>query len=553
MNEQQSDFEWLQQFARAGDQTAFGEIVRRHLDLVYATALRKSSDAGGAQEISQNVFRVLARKAWQFGPDDSLPAWLYKTTLFESQAWLRGELRRRRREQTAAELGTTMRTPNDQPAFNALLPLLDEALLSLRERDRIVLLLRFYEKQTLRNVGGTLGVSEDAAQKRVAAALEKLSQFFQIRGYRTATVAAATAALQHTSATATAATASLVLAAALKSPPAGLAGLVALLARFAGITKVQTAAVCLAVAVASVAWKGNQIRTTRMAAAAMQGKVAALQKEQAQAANELAQLREESLRLEQKRVETVQTGARMAEAGRKLANLKAQNRALLAADDYRWPVDQPFVRVPKSALASLKVGGGPDSPQKLATKMDEFLDLTPQERDVTAQIVSNYFGQIDHLVENSLYETNRAAGISLPPLAESKVFVLPPLGEKIRTALDGLCTSLEAVLGSERWAMVRPEPFEFAHYEQVRLLGYTTAAWDRQQEVAINIFQNSPAGPTISMKGDDGTGSSPVPIRLFLSDSSPFLFNQGPPALEARIKQYCFAEAQAWLSNAAAK
>src|SRR6266550_244615 len=149
MSDRCQDFELLQRFTRDGEQSAFADVVRRHLDLVFATALRKVGDTGGAQEISQNVFSVLARKAWRFAPDDSLPAWLYKTALLESKSWLRGELRRRRREQTAAELGTTMKTPEDQPALRALVPLLDEALLSLREADRAALLLRFCESQPL--------------------------------------------------------------------------------------------------------------------------------------------------------------------------------------------------------------------------------------------------------------------------------------------------------------------------------------------------------------------------------------------------------------------
>jgi len=57
--------------------------VRRHLDLVFATALRKVTDTGAAQEVAQNVFVALARKAWQFAPDDSLPAWLHKAALLE--------------------------------------------------------------------------------------------------------------------------------------------------------------------------------------------------------------------------------------------------------------------------------------------------------------------------------------------------------------------------------------------------------------------------------------------------------------------------------------
>src|SRR6266481_5584384 len=235
MKERESDFALLRKFARHDDQSAFADLARRHLDLVYATALRKVDDSSGAQEVAQNVFTALARKAWQFAPDDSLPAWLHKTALLESKFWLRGEMRRRRREETAVELGTTMKTPDDQPAFSALVPLLDDALLSLREKDRTALLLRYYESQSLRDVGAAFGVSEDTAQKRVQSALQKLTEFFKQHGFKTASVAAAAAALQNTATSTSATVLSAVVSAALQSAPPAL-GLSALLARLAGLT-----------------------------------------------------------------------------------------------------------------------------------------------------------------------------------------------------------------------------------------------------------------------------------------------------------------------------
>src|SRR2546426_12471856 len=163
MNERHSDFALLRKFVRDGRQPAFAALVRQHVDLVYGTALRKVEDCGAAEEIAQNVFSALARKAWQFAPDDSLLAWLHKTALLESKFWLRGELRRRRREEAAAEMGTTMNTPEGHSAFHALVPLLDEALLSLREKDRTALLLRYYEGQSLRDLGAVFGVNEKTA------------------------------------------------------------------------------------------------------------------------------------------------------------------------------------------------------------------------------------------------------------------------------------------------------------------------------------------------------------------------------------------------------
>src|SRR5437016_9302347 len=219
MSDRCQDFELLQRFTRDSEQSAFADVVRRHLDLVFATALRKVEDSSAAQEVAQNVFAVLARKAWRFAPDDSLPAWLHKAALLESKSWLRGELGRRRREETAAELGTTMKAPEDQPAFKALVPTLDEALLSLREKDRTALLLRYYESHSLRDVGAAFGVSEDTARKRVQSALEKLAEFFKRRGFKTATVAATAAALQSTATSASASMVNAVVGAAVRAAP----------------------------------------------------------------------------------------------------------------------------------------------------------------------------------------------------------------------------------------------------------------------------------------------------------------------------------------------
>ncbi len=262
MSEWRADFELLQAFSRQGDQPAFATLTRRHLDLVYATALRKVTDGGAAEEICQNVFGALARKAWQFAPDDSLPSWLHRTTLLESKSWLRGELRRRRREETAAELGTTMKTCEDQPAFHALVPLLDEALLSLREKDRTALLLRFYENHSLHEVGAAVGVSEDAARMRVQSALEKLSDFFKRHGFKTTSVAVATAALEHTAATASAAVASAVVSAALEAAPPALSGLGLLLARLVNLTRKQRAVLGIILLALLLSWSWRERHST---------------------------------------------------------------------------------------------------------------------------------------------------------------------------------------------------------------------------------------------------------------------------------------------------
>ncbi len=68
------------------------------------------------------------------------------------------------------------------PEWTAIEPLLDEAMETLDPPDRAAILLRYFEAKSLREVGQTLGTSEDAAQKRVSRALDQLREFFSKRG-----------------------------------------------------------------------------------------------------------------------------------------------------------------------------------------------------------------------------------------------------------------------------------------------------------------------------------------------------------------------------------
>src|ERR1051325_1002957 len=385
MSDRGQDFELLQRFTRDGEQSAFADLVRLHLDLVFATALRKLEDSGAAQEVAQNVFAVLARKAWQFAPDDSLPAWLHKAALLESKSWLRGELGRRRREQTAAELGTTMHTPEEQPAFQALLPLLDEALLSLREKDRTALLLRFYESQSLRDVGVAFGVSEDTAQKRVQSALEKLASFFKAHGFKTASAAAAAAALQNTATSVSATLVSTVAGAALQTAPPALVGLGALLARLVSMSRVQTAAVSIALVAVPVALQLNKRHGAGEEVKRVQTQLIAAQNEHTAGQAELDRLQAESTRLAQSVAQAKEAPARAAAAEQAFAEWKKKIRAQLLAADYRWDDASPFVRIPKAILPELSevIEISAFAPPGVMNRYaSELLGLTATERQV---------------------------------------------------------------------------------------------------------------------------------------------------------------------------
>ena len=175
----ETDLELLARYTRQRSEDAFTEIVRRHVDLVYSAARRQVRSPELAEEVAQSAFTDLARDAHRLAPDTILTAWLYQVARRTAVDVVRREARRQLREQVASEMNAMNATDAD---WTQVAPLLDEAMHALDETDRTAVLLRYFENKSLREVGQALGTSDDAAQKRVSRAVERLREFFAERG-----------------------------------------------------------------------------------------------------------------------------------------------------------------------------------------------------------------------------------------------------------------------------------------------------------------------------------------------------------------------------------
>lgn len=340
------DCELLRRYVQGEDEDAFSLLVRRHIDLVYATAVRSLGGASSAaSDVVQEVFLSLARKAAWLRAEGSLAGWLHRVAVLAARQRVRGEARRQRRDRAAAEVVQAMESPESQS-----IPLnqdLDEALLELDANDRRALVLRFLEQRSLRDVGNCLRIGEDAAQKRVAKALQRLTQCLARRGYPIASATILARTLQAAVLPAPPGVAAAVAAKTLATLAAG-GGLswpfVATLATpLMALTHVQTAALCFLTAALPL---GYQWRASLAARA-----------EQQQLADTLNRVRagfhQEDLRRahQQRRLESIDRGLSWARKDLALRDRPAEpTPSPPTAPQYRWFDQARYVRVPKSVL-----------------------------------------------------------------------------------------------------------------------------------------------------------------------------------------------------------
>lgn len=433
-----ADRELVGCYAREGSEAAFRALVSRHVNLVFGAALRQTGDPGIAEEITQNVFIALAQKAPRLAGHETLAGWLHRTAILESKSRLRSELRRQRREDTAAALAE-IQSAGTSPAED-LSPVLDEGLLQLREPDRLALILRYLEERSLRDVGRALGIEEDAARKRVDRALVRLAGFFRTQGFA---VPAGTGAAVLAQASTVAAPVGLAAAASQAGFAAGTAGtgLASLLTvSLMKLSSLQTAGLCALVVAAPLAWQWNQHRDLRLRESLAFAAASAATQEREDHSGRIGRLRSE--------LDAARAQAAESRTGTDAGPSSARSAS---ADAYRWDDQSPVVRVPKDLLKRISIPA-------VTSRRGE---LTPQIR-AALQMTDAEAAAVQASMDRMLAGVYAAQGAGMRPVAPNpadldgrspedvRVFEITGAQETISQLRKNLLAEVRQTLGGDR-------------------------------------------------------------------------------------------------------
>jgi RNA polymerase sigma factor (sigma-70 family) len=173
------DWDLLSEYRRGGSQAAFAELVRRRLPLVHGVCLRRLGDVQSAEDVTQDVFLLLALRASRLRAGTVVAGWLVKAADLACRNARRASRARLHHERAHADLcarRSAARDPADQLAA------IESALASLGAGDRDILLLRYYAAEEMDEIARRLGITTVAAAKRLSRALHRLNDEVVSRG-----------------------------------------------------------------------------------------------------------------------------------------------------------------------------------------------------------------------------------------------------------------------------------------------------------------------------------------------------------------------------------
>ena len=151
------DITLLRQYVQTESEQAFSQLVSRHVNLVYSAAVRQVGNPSQAEDITQAVFAILARKARILGRSVIVAGWLYQTTRLTAASSMRTEIRRARREQEAYM--QSLVNESEPEVWTQIAPLLESAMGDLNQKERDVIVLRFFQGKSMQEVGRAFGAA----------------------------------------------------------------------------------------------------------------------------------------------------------------------------------------------------------------------------------------------------------------------------------------------------------------------------------------------------------------------------------------------------------
>ena len=171
----------------SGDENAFASLVRKYQQQVHAFARRKIGDFQIAEDITQETFLQVYQKLETLDDPTLFSQWLYTIANRLCIAWFRKNRLQTEPLEDVCILGIErepysryVASEHAKVAAEAQRDLVEKLLTKLKESDRKVITLHYFEEMTSSEISEFLGVSENTIKSRIRRARQHLKKYESI-------------------------------------------------------------------------------------------------------------------------------------------------------------------------------------------------------------------------------------------------------------------------------------------------------------------------------------------------------------------------------------
>jgi RNA polymerase sigma-70 factor (ECF subfamily) len=161
--------------ARAGNIESFGRLCECYYNSVAAVAYSVLGDHHMAEDAAQETFARALKSLRQLKTNDKFASWL--TQICRNVAM---DMARTKARYVPAEHPEQF---EDRPGPQQNDPLVQQALRSLSQSDRELIVLRYYNALSQKEMSALLGLSASAVNNRLLRAKQKIAAFLQKNGF----------------------------------------------------------------------------------------------------------------------------------------------------------------------------------------------------------------------------------------------------------------------------------------------------------------------------------------------------------------------------------
>lgn len=157
----------------SGNLDVFGILVERYQQSIFRMIFKMTGSSVEAEELTQSVFVKVYTNLSQFNPKYKFFSWLYRIALNESLNYLKS-----RKNISAINVNTSVTHENPEVIFHKKerKKALQQAIMELNPMERTLIVLKYYEEMTYKDISNVTGLSVKKVKSRLFTGRKKLKE-----------------------------------------------------------------------------------------------------------------------------------------------------------------------------------------------------------------------------------------------------------------------------------------------------------------------------------------------------------------------------------------